>query len=253
MADFEYRARDKYGGLAKGVISGESKEAAAKHLSEMDYTPIAINEVKHLAFEALFKNLRKVTLQELVIFTRQLLSMQKAGLPLLECLTALTEQTKNTLLKETVLLIQNDIQAGLPLSQAMAKYPRIFNEIYINMVRAGETSGQFVEVLNRLVEMVETEIDTRARINAATRYPVMAFAVLCIGFFVLVTFVIPRFAAVYAQFGAQLPLPTRIMIALNYFIKHYWYVVLFVFGAAIFAWIKFVNTAKGKLLFDGLS
>ncbi|MBM3252430.1 MAG: type II secretion system F family protein, partial [Candidatus Omnitrophica bacterium] len=120
----------------------------------------------------------------------------------------------------------------------------------MSMIKAAETGGMMEEVLRRLSDLIEQEIDTRARIKAATRYPMIAFFVLCVGFLIVVTFVIPRFATVYGQFNTLLPLPTRILIAINIAIKKFWYLFILGFAAAIFGFLRFINSKIGQPLWD---
>jgi MSHA biogenesis protein MshG len=135
-------------------------------------------------------------------------------------------------------------------SDALKKYTNIFGEVYVSMIRAAETSGRLVDVLLSLNNLIEQEIDTRSRINAATRYPMLAFFVLCVGFLIVVTFVIPRFSSVYGQFGARLPLPTLIMIGVSIAIRKYWYIFLIVLGLMVFGFWRFINSRGGRPIWD---
>lgn len=250
MPTFKYKARDKFSKLVTGTTDAETPDIAAKNLKTMGYVPISISETRDDSQGGIFKRFKRVKLDEINIFTRQLYSLQKAGLPILVGLEAIALQIKNQYFRFVIQEVARDIRGGLSLSAALERHKQVFNAIYTSMIRAGETGGMMTEVLERLTELIEQEIDTRARINAAVRYPIIAFFVLCVGFLIVVTFVIPRFAAVYSKFDAALPLPTRILIGVNLAITKYWFLFILVVGAGIFGFIRFIKSQKGLPLWD---
>lgn len=250
MATFKYKARDKFSKLVTGTTEADTRDIAAKNLKAMGYVPVSIIETREKDSGVVFKKARRVKLDEINFFTRQLYSLQKAGLPLLAGLEAIALQTKNQYFKFVIQEIARKISGGLSLSASLEKHKHVFGDVYISMIRAAESGGMMTEVLERLTEMIEQEMDTRARINAAVRYPMIAFFVLCVGFFIVVTFVIPRFAAIYSKFNAALPLPTRILIGVNLVISKYWFLFILVAGAAIFGLIHFVKSKRGRYLWD---
>jgi len=136
------------------------------------------------------------------------------------------------------------------LSDGLAKHKNIFDDIYVGMIQSAEASGRMAEILERLAELIEQDIDTQARIKAATRYPLIALCVLCLGFLVVVTFVIPKFAALYSKFDAALPLFTRILINLNVAMQKFWYLFLLGSGILAFLFIRFINSKWGRPLWD---
>jgi type II secretory pathway component PulF len=252
MATFKYKARDKFAKLITGTTVSDSKDTAAGKLKDMGYVPVSINEVQDSGFDRIFKKLRKVKLEELNVFTRQLYSLQDAGLPLLSSLEAIALQAKNQYFKFVIQEVARDIKAGLSFSAALEKHRQIFDDIFINMIKAAETSGTMSEVLLRLTELLEQEIDTRSRVKSAIRYPMIAFFTLCVGFLIVVTFVIPRFATVYGQFKAELPLPTKILIAVNFVITKFWFLLIMVIGLAVFGFMRFINSKFGRPIWDNL-
>jgi len=171
---------------------------------------------------------------------------------LLSSLSAIAEQTKNKYFKTIIEEVARDIKGGVGLSDSLKKYGKVFDGVYISMIRAAEASGSLVMILERLAILIDGDIDTNNRIKASTRYPIISLAVLGVAFLIIVTFVIPRFAQVYSQFNAALPLPTRILIALNYFIQHYWYLALLILGGAIFGFIKFIKSSLGRPIWDNI-
>ncbi|HOX55086.1 MAG TPA: type II secretion system F family protein [Candidatus Omnitrophota bacterium] len=250
MPNFRYKARDKFSKLVIGTTTADSQEDAARKLTEMGYLPVSISEVRDVGADNILKQFKTVGLEEINTFTRQLYSLQKAGVPLLSSLEAISVQLKNQYFKIVIDEISRDVRGGVSFSAALKKHPRVFNEVYVNMIKAAETGGLMVEILSRLTELIEQEIDTRARIKSATRYPMIAFCVLCLGFLIVVTFVIPRFASVYNQFNATLPLPTRILIGINLAVQKFWYIFIFVIAGSIFGFFKFINSKFGKPIWD---
>lgn len=252
MPNFKYSARDNFAKFVTGIIPADDKDAAAKKLQDLGYFPINISEVHMLSSIQLFKGMRRVSYQEVNAFTRQLYAVQKAALPLLASLESIALQTPNLYFKSVIENILRDVRAGTSLSSAMAKYNNIFSDVYVSMIKAAETSGGMVEILGRLNDLLEKDIDTRSRINSATRYPMLAFFVLCAGFLIVVTFVIPRFASLYGQFHTALPLPTQILINISTFMRKFWYLVILGIVGAIFVFRRFVSTIRGRLIWDNL-
>jgi len=252
MPTFKYKARDKFAALVNGVTVAESREDAAKKLKDIGYTPVYISEASNQNPNVIFKGFNKVKLEEVAIFTRQLYSLQKAGIPLVPSLEAIALQTKNPYFKIIIEKITADIKGGLSFSQSLEKYSLIFDEVYLSMVKSAEASGKLVEILERLSSIIEQEIDTKSRIQAATRYPIIAFVSLCLGFLVVVTFVIPRFASIYGQFKTILPLPTRILLAINLAIQKFWLLSAITIGILVFLFLRFINSKTGRPLWDNL-
>jgi len=250
MANFKYKARDKFAKLVSGVIASDTNDQAAKKLQEMGYTPISIQEVRGVMPEEVLKKFRRVKLEEINTFTRQLYSLQKAGLPLLDSLDVIAQQTRNEYFSLIIQQVARDVRGGMNLSESLRRHPKVFDDIYVNMIKSAETGGAMVEILGRLTELIEQEIDTRQRISAATRYPMIAFFTLVLGFLIVVTFVMPRFASLYSQFGAALPLPTRILIGLNLVIRRFWYIFILGLGGAVFGFVSFIHSEKGKAIWD---
>jgi type II secretory pathway component PulF len=182
--------------------------------------------------------------------TRQLYTLQKAGLPLLSSLNALKEQSTNPNLQSIVAQLSRDIEGGADFSSALKKYPHVFNELYVNMIQSGELSGRLAEILERLAALGEYEWRLQMRIKGALRYPAIVVSSIILGFMVLITFVIPRFAGLYSRFDTELPLPTRIMIGINYAVVHYWWLILIVIVTAGWLLKKYFATTKGSYGWD---
>ena len=192
----------------------------------------------------------KVKLSELIVFTRQFATLFSAGVPIGVILERLSEQTVSVKLKDVATVIKNDVNGGMSLSEAFSKHKKVFSPLYINMLRVGEESGTLDIVLDRLASILETELDTRNKIKTATRYPKMVISAIVVAFTIIITFVIPRFVSLFSHFGAQLPLPTRILIGINYVFHHYWWMVLIAVIALIFAFREYKKTEKGRYNID---
>jgi len=250
MANFKYKARDKFSRAVSGVLSASNVDAVAKKLNEMGYLPISIDEILESGLGRVFKKWQHIAPSELGIFTRQLYALQKAGLPVLSSLQVISESGKNKYFNSIITEIAGDIKGGLSLSESLKKYNQLFDTAYTSMIGAAETSGSMVEILERLTKLIEQEIDTQNRIKAATRYPIITFGVMCLAFMILIIFVIPRFAAIYSNFNAILPLPTRILIALNTLIQKFWYLFILGLGVFFFGFMRFINSKIGRPIFD---
>ena len=259
MPSFKYRARDPEGKAITGLLEGEDKAAVAEQIQRLGYIPVGIEleqkEVK--AKKGMGANwadrfMRRVSANEIIYFNRQLALVLGAGVPLLSCLRLMAKQATNDRLRDILIGVSDDIEGGSDLSEALFHYPNVFSTLYVNMIRAGEASGQLESTLNRIAELQEYEFETRERMKAASRYPKLVIGTLIAAFFVVVTFVIPTFAKVFKEFGGELPLPTRIMIALDVFIKHYWAVSLLGIIGLVVAIVWWIRTKPGRYWFDRL-
>ena len=255
MATFKYRVRDKSGNPVVGTIDAPNLQMAGEQLYTLGYFPISIEEIGEaisLDLSALLTRFKKVKLEELIVFSQQLSTLYKAGLPFLTGLESITDQVKNKKFKMVLEEVQKQVEGGSTLHGAMSKYPEVFSTVYVNMVRAGETSGMLGESLDRFVTLSDREIRTRQRVKEATRYPKIVILSLTLAFAVLIAFVIPRFAQIFAQFKTSLPLPTRIMIGINTVFQSYWYLVLIVvFGVPILL-KRYLRTENGRYFWDRL-
>jgi MSHA biogenesis protein MshG len=255
MPIFKYRVRDKSGKPIAGTIDAPNLQMAGDQLYNLGYLPISIEEIGEaisLDLSDLLTRFQRVKLEELLVFSQQLSTLYKAGLPLLAGLESITQQVKNKKFKVILEGVHKQIEDGSTLHGAMSKYPEAFSPIYINMIRAGETSGMLGESLDRFITLSDREMRTRQRVKEATRYPKIVILSLTIAFAVLVSFVIPRFAQVFAQFKTPLPLPTRIMIGINHIFQSYWYLVLgAIFGIPLLL-RRYLRTEKGRSFWDRL-
>lgn len=255
MPNFKYKVRDRNGQAIAGIIDAPTSQVAGDRLYQQGYFPITIEEEGKANFpdiSNIYKRFKKVKAEELIFFSQQLSTLYKAGLPLLTGLLSLAEQSKNKKLKPVLEAVGHQIEEGSTLFDAMSKYPDIFPHLYVNMVRAGEASGRLGESLDRFVALAERELKTRQRVKGATRYPKIVVLSLVIAFAVLIAFVIPRFVQVFSRFNTPLPLPTRIMVSVNSFFHTYWYVVIAAVLVIPILFNRYIQTEKGKYLWDRL-
>jgi MSHA biogenesis protein MshG len=251
MPQYRYKARDKEGGLHAGTMEARGREAVADQLTNMGHIPVLIEEqAPPMVMPDFLAWFARVTPQDLIIFSRQLATLMGAGIPLLQSLTTMERQTENLRLRKTIMDVRRDLEAGVSLSGAFAKHPAIFSKMYVNMIHAGETAGILDDILNRLAVLAEHEALTRSRVKAAVRYPLIVMVAICVAFAFLVTFVIPKFSGIFAQFKTELPLPTRVLININYVVQHYWYAIIL--GSVLLVWgaLWYIRTEKGRWQWD---
>ena len=256
MPIFKYRVRDQAGKAILGTIDAPTLQGAGDRLHQLGYFPVAVEEkereIPALDLSDLWKRFKKVKLETLVLFSQQLSTLYKAGLPLLTSLLTLKEGAEDKRFKLALENICRQIEGGNTLYGAMASHPDVFSSIYTNMVRAGETSGRLGEALDRFVTLADREMRTRQKVKEATRYPILVLFSVAVAFGVLIAFVIPRFAQVFAQFKTPLPLPTRIMIGVNTIFQKDWYLILLaLFGMPLMI-RHYLRTEKGRYLWDRL-
>lgn len=247
MPLFRYTAKDKAGKTRTGTIETVSKEKAARTLEEHDLIPIGI--VPERGFLSLFRlldKIKRVSGGELVVFTRQLATMVGSGLPLSSALQTLEVQTENDKVRQILEDSRLEVEGGAPLSVSFAKHPELFSNVYTNLIKVGETSGQLDKVLVRLAENLEKQQDFKNKIKSAMIYPVLILFALTGVFILMMVYVVPKLAEVYTSFDAELPPATRLIIAISeLFTKRLWFMALIV-AALIFGFKQFKKTEQGK-------
>ena len=253
MATFTYKALDGRGATASGQIDGDNKSAVAANLRNKGLTVVDINEVKvGLGQRDLFAGMQRVKAKDLTVFSRQFATMINSGLSMLRALSVLEEQTENKKLGAVLGAVRGDVEAGIALSDALEKHPKIFSPLYINMVRAGEIGGILDEVLNRLATQLEKDDSIRRAVKSAMVYPVMIASFALIVLLGMVLFLIPVFAGMYKELGnAKLPMLTRIMVGASDTMKS-WKggIVVVVVIALVIIIRKAKATPKGTEVWD---
>lgn len=252
MAVFAYNGRNQGGEAVSGAVDASNAEAAAQQLLSGGIYPISINRQKTDSDEEGigFSLGRKVKAEELIILTRQLYSLTKAGVPLNKCIRGLALTMRNPALVKVLHEIEKNLNSGITLSTAMSRHVEIFPRLYVSIILVGENSGKLDEAFLQLVEHLELEQETARRIGGAFRYPMFVFIALAIAIVVLNIFVIPVFANLFDQFGAELPIMTKVLIGTSNFFVAYWHLMLAisVIGAVLF--YQWINKEAGRLKWD---
>lgn len=260
MPFFKYSAITNSGGTTKGVIEAASVAAAEDQLAARGLIPTGVAETSGPDGSGsgsgnfltdLSNRMQSIKPQDLILFTKQLRTMLNAGIPVLQSLDVLQNQTENPRLKGAIVSIGADIKSGTTLSKAFSKHTGIFPELYCNMIRAGEISGTLTEVLERLIYIVDHEFKVKKDIKSALTYPMVVVVALVAAFFILILFVLPQFVDLFSKAGIDLPLPTRICLALYAALTKYWYIALAFIGGLIFALSAYFRTEAGKIARDG--
>jgi len=247
---FKYTAKNKRGENIKGKVEAASKLQAVSTLFERGLFVIDVSSLgQESGFLAKFGN-AKVKFNDLVNFTRQLATMINAGLPLANALSILEEESEKEMGKLTANLLK-DVEGGMNFSDALQKYPDNFSRIYTQLVKAGEAGGVLDEVLDRLAITLEKDKDFKAKTKSAMIYPVIILVVMVIVMIVMMVAVIPQLTEMYNDFGAELPMMTQIFISISDFMVQFWWMILVVVSAGIFAVRSYRKTKKGELAIDG--
>ncbi|MEO5657629.1 MAG: type II secretion system F family protein [Nitrospiria bacterium] len=250
MATFVWSGRTRQGETQKGELVAKTRDEVVAQLRKQN---IMATSVQPKAGEAKAKTPRfggGVGDRDIVIFTRQFSTMIDAGLPLVQCLEILSNQTENKTLAKTIALVRGDVESGSTYADALRKYPKVFDELYVNMVAAGEAGGILDTILNRLAKHIEKSMKLKKQITAAMVYPsvIVGVAVVVIG--VLMVWVIPIFASMFTDFGGVLPLPTRIVVGASDFMKsNIVYIILGAIGL-VYAIKSYYATPGGRRLID---
>lgn len=256
MAFFAYKARNSGGELIQGVLESPDSGAAASQLSSLGMTPVDITPTT--APKAPGANLlenffqEKVTQENLMLFSRQMYTLLKAGVPIMRALAGLQESITNKTFSTVVKDIRDSLDSGRELSPSLARQPGVFSPFYISMVRVGEMTGQLEEVFLRMFHHIEFEKFMREQVKSAIRYPSFVIATMVVAIAIINLVVIPAFAKVYKGFNAELPLMTQILIGSSNFMVAWWPVMLGVLIAAVFAFRGWTRTTAGKLKWDEL-
>jgi type IV pilus assembly protein PilC len=241
---YAYKVRDRGGNLISGTLVADNEGLVLQRLREQGLTPLEVGKQGRSLNIELTK--KKVKLKELSVFSRQFATMVNSGLPILRALSILADQTNNAELAKTLSACRADIEQGSSLSAAMQKHPKVFNDLYVSMVKSGETGGSLDSVLLRLADMIENEVKLRGKIKSAMTYPIAVVALVTLIMSAMLLFVVPQFKSIYSQLGGSLPLPTRVLLAVSDMFKKFWYI--FVAGAFVtrFLFRRWKATPAGR-------
>ena len=247
MPVWTYAARTVTGDIRRDEIELPSRDHVIAYLRRQKLIPVTVREKpKDIS---VFSGGR-VKMREIVIATRQFATMINAGLPLVQALDILAQQTENKKLKKALQEVLYDVESGNTLADAMAEHPKIFSNLYVSMVSAGESGGILDTILLRLATFLEKNEALTRKVKGAMIYPGVVLSVAVVAIAILLLFVIPTFQTMFASFNQQLPLPTRIVIGMSEFLQSYWWAMLAGLGVTALAFNRWVSTAAGRLKFD---
>jgi type IV pilus assembly protein PilC len=252
MADtFQYKVRDRAGNVTTGSLVADSEALVLARLREQGLTALDVKRQKKGIGQIEFGG-KKVKLKQVAIFSRQFATMVNSGLPILRAIGILADQTDNKELSRVLNESRMDVEQGSSLSGAIGKHDHVFNNLYVSMVRAGETGGSLDSTLTALAEMIEREVRLRGKIKSAMTYPVAVVALVILIMSAMLLFVVPQFEAIFSQLGGTLPLPTRGLLFMSEKFQAYWYILI---GGALggrFLFRRYKKTDKGREVVDGL-
>lgn len=255
MPNFRYEMRQSSGQVASGVLVADSVAAASQLLRGKGGFVLSLSEVDE-SRRSLLERMRSVKVQfgpsgkDVLNFTNQLAVMIKAGISIRAALEGISDQVENEKFRKILQQVKRDVESGKSFSDALAKYPKVFSNLYVNMVRASELSGAFGDMLGRIVEYLSQQIETRSQLRSAMVYPIIIGVMAVSTTVFLLTFVLPRFIAIFAGKEDMLPLPTKIILALSATMRGYWYLFLGGAIATVWGFIVGIHTSRGRKYWD---
>lgn len=246
MPAYTYNAKDQGGTTLTGTIEAPDLGSAREILREKRYIVISLTEKKESELATLLKRFRGVSMEQKALFARQLSTMISAGLPFTNALEVLRNQAESPRMKEVLTGMLGDIQGGTTLSKSMKKYPDVFSRVFVALVEAGEASGKVEQILMELAGKLEREQEFRGKTRGAFIYPAIIILAMGVVFIIMIVFVVPRLTMIYKDMGAELPLPTLILVKIsNLLIKGWWFLLLLL-GAGIYGFRQFASGEYGR-------
>jgi type IV pilus assembly protein PilC len=249
MSTYVFKAIDLTGGKARGEVEAESKQAVSDQLKSRGLIVLDIAD-KHSSRQIELSFMNRVKANELAVFSRQLATMISSGMSILRSLYVLEEQTESKFLKETIVAVRKDVEAGLSLSDAMSRHPKVFSPLFIAMTQAGEMGGVLEGSLLRVADQLQSDAALRRQIKSAMVYPVMVI-IFAIGVMMaLVAFLVPVFVGVFKQFGGELPALTKVSVLLSEAVTGYWWLIFLLTFVTIVAFVRWKGTTWGRKQWD---
>jgi len=249
MISFQYTAKNSSGAAVRGIVEAETEGAAAKLLLQQGLTPLDI-KLHDQRKGALSRFSGRITSKERIIFTRQLATLINAGLPLTQSLRTVADQIDSKQLAVVVNQVIASVEGGITLSESLAKHPKVFNNVYIALVAAGESSGTLDAALERIATQQEKDADMISKVRGALVYPVIVTVVIGAVVVFLLTTVVPQIELLYKDFHKDLPALTAMLISVSKFITGFWWLIIIVFGAVVFFGSRWVQTGQGEAVAD---
>jgi len=251
MPLFQYNARAKDGKKISGDMEADNVDAVVEQLRSIGVFPLKISEKKVSdvsSVEISFGKKQVLTTQDLVFFSRQMYTLSKASVPLMQALDGLLNSSTNPALEGVIKKLRKSLDEGIDFTQALKRQRDVFPDIFINMVNIGETTGKLAEVFLELSSYLQKEKDTNDKIKSALRYPVIVLSIIGVGMIIVSVFVLPKFTKMFSGFNAELPLPTQVLIGLSDFMADFWWICVGVPVALFIAFLRYTATDEGKLM-----
>ena len=243
---FNYIASNETTGIVKGELRAQGHDAAINQLERMGLKPISVSKKSTSILDTQISFLEKVPPEDIYNFTRQLSVMLKAGVPLVDALDSVYSDKTNPLLKRTIEKVIDDVSGGMSLSKSMGKHPKVFNSMFVNIIKAGESAGVLDKVLFQLADFIAHDLKLRMGITQAIRYPSIVVGItILVGVFA-VTYILPRFSTLFANTRIELPTPTRILLGINQFFTDYWQVAIAIIALLVLGTWRILNTKAGR-------
>lgn len=254
MARFVYEAKRSPKEITRGAISADSKNAAIQKISQMGYFLLSIREEEAAADAATTGAagafFGRVSLKDTTNFTRQLSDLLEAGLTIVKAFDLLANQATNKQFRKVIADIRDHCTSGNPLSDALARHPAVFSDLYVSMVRSGETGGALENILKRLADFSEKQLEVQTKVRTALAYPILMAVVGCATIVILVTFVIPKMAVMFSDLGQALPMPTQILLGISNAVRNYWWLIIAAGAAIVLSLLKVYATDEGRVVID---
>src|SRR3954452_15406866 len=251
LSTFTFKALDLSGVSTRGEVDAENKQHVAAQLRAKGLIVIDIEEKKGSADVGdIMARFKRVKAQELTVATRQLSTMISSGMSLRRALYVLEEQAENDKLQEALAQVRQDVEAGISFAEALARHPKIFNELYVAMVAAGETGAILEETLKRVADQLEKDDSLRRQIKSAMVYPIVIFSFAGIVVLALVAFLVPVFEGVFKDFGGKLPAITQVCVTLSHLVTRQPYVIVGVIFGVVYGFRRWKNSSRGKEQWD---
>jgi len=249
MSTYVFKAMDLTGAKATGEVEADSKQVVSDQLKSRGLIVLEIKD-KHGSKQLNIELFNKLKATDLAVMTRQLATMVQSGMTILRALYVLEAQTENKMLAEAIIAVRKDVEAGLPLSDALERHPKIFSPLFVSMTRAGETGGMLDQSLIRVADQLEKEDSLRRQVKSAMTYPAVVLSFAGIVLIALVTFLVPVFIGVFKQFGGDLPAITKLTVAMSKAITGYWWLLIGVTVGLVWAFRKWKSSTWGRPQWD---
>ena len=252
MTMFDYKVRDRKGEVVTGSLEGESIQSVAERLRQVGLTPVDVKQHgTGLKMEIVLRP-GHVDMKDLAVFSRQFATMVNAGLPILRCVSVLADQTESTELAKVLRKVRTDVEQGTSLTAALARHPKTFSNLFVAMIRTGETTGALGEVLEELAKQIEKETTLRGKVKSAMTYPIAVVGLVLVIMAAMLLLVVPQFKSIYAELNAPLPLPTRMLLAASTFVQAAWWILILAAVGAAIGLRRWIKTSAGRLRWDQL-